>query len=932
MTRRILAVLAVAIASILVSSSALAQAIPTHTFATLPGSPTAGQLAWLTDNSGTATEGSPAAGGAAPGNRDLVAYDAGQARWEFVLRVPATAPAADLVRYLEAIRVGYDNTASGSDAEDVQAALDELFASGGGGGGDLGTTATGSALTITNTGGTNASIPAATTTTWGALTDEDKTKLDGIEAGAAADQSAPEVPFTSTFSTWLSGNVRLALDYLFEMFQRTDADGNGLYESAYLWDADGDGSGHVVCTAKDTPDLACKALGEVIYRDWADDLNCAMHGCGFGQMELAGVIRHRAGVTYLNWPCYDASEPSGFNDPAAVNESLHDSTSDTAWGHCPQAPGFATNGRRLATVATMGWKGEILGAGSDPRDPYSTAGYKRDAGSYIADDRGPSWISGAQANLNSWFGMNAFIRGINFGFDSSPNVGFGIASMSGEWSGDGDSKGGGTISGDQALSSLDGRICVVDSNGWATALEEGDVIEVRGTSQVATFTIQTVIAALRVRANPVAGTCNGAGTIWVDIGGQQYDGTGARYSVDPPLTVQLTNGFAVVHARSDYRSNSVRFSGFTVMHQDSWNEPGGDCSGVGIWSSALDGTAAAVVPGGNADFDCDSHPLFGLFGGGDPVIQDIVIRTWHNHGIDGNSNVGSPRLSRLLYLRGQGGTILDPGTGWRADDLEIRESQFTADMIAGFGPGFKVTNLRILNSVFGQIQSFQLQNIANSFNGVRVWSSAFARLFNVACGARLNTVRDVEVSGHIAYGTSQSQGHIARFSCPTTSTPNELNSFADIVYHGPGLTGSVNGTGATSALFVFDADSVEGAENAAAIRNNSFRDIRYLNTESGSVSGCLFGVQDDGGASRATTPDYSNEDILAQQSFAQNSIRMQGPGTGRVYCQCGLFNGAGNSSPNTCDKPILGAGAGGADPRGCLNFEGTGAPAIESCF
>lgn len=64
-----------------------------------------------------------------------------------------------------------------------------------GSGGDLGAAATGSALTITNTGGTNASIPAATSTTWGALTDEDKTKLDGIAVGAIAnvfDDTTPQ--------------------------------------------------------------------------------------------------------------------------------------------------------------------------------------------------------------------------------------------------------------------------------------------------------------------------------------------------------------------------------------------------------------------------------------------------------------------------------------------------------------------------------------------------------------------------------------------------------------------------------------------------------------------------------------------------------------------------------------------------------------------
>lgn len=48
----------------------------------------------------------------------------------------------------------------------------------------LGATASGTALTVTNDRGADASIPAATTSAWGAMTDEDKTKLNGIASGA----------------------------------------------------------------------------------------------------------------------------------------------------------------------------------------------------------------------------------------------------------------------------------------------------------------------------------------------------------------------------------------------------------------------------------------------------------------------------------------------------------------------------------------------------------------------------------------------------------------------------------------------------------------------------------------------------------------------------------------------------------------------------
>ena len=49
---------------------------------------------------------------------------------------------------------------------------------------NLSTTANGTSLTINSSDGANASIPAATTSAWGAMTDEDKSKLDGIEASA----------------------------------------------------------------------------------------------------------------------------------------------------------------------------------------------------------------------------------------------------------------------------------------------------------------------------------------------------------------------------------------------------------------------------------------------------------------------------------------------------------------------------------------------------------------------------------------------------------------------------------------------------------------------------------------------------------------------------------------------------------------------------
>ena len=55
---------------------------------------------------------------------------------------------------------------------------------GGSGTTNLSTTANGTSLTVNSDTGTNASIPAATTSAWGAMTDEDKTKLNGVAVSA----------------------------------------------------------------------------------------------------------------------------------------------------------------------------------------------------------------------------------------------------------------------------------------------------------------------------------------------------------------------------------------------------------------------------------------------------------------------------------------------------------------------------------------------------------------------------------------------------------------------------------------------------------------------------------------------------------------------------------------------------------------------------
>ena len=181
--RRFAFLLALALALVVgASSPAAAQSVPVSTFAELPGSAPGGTLRWITDGIGSPTVGTPAMGGGA--NRDLVAYDATDLRWEFVSRAPVGTEPGDLATILAAERLSYDNATSGAAADDVQAALDELFAGGGGGGGggatDLSLTLTPTTVRVNSSTGVDATIAAASSSSAGIMPAADKAGLDAL--------------------------------------------------------------------------------------------------------------------------------------------------------------------------------------------------------------------------------------------------------------------------------------------------------------------------------------------------------------------------------------------------------------------------------------------------------------------------------------------------------------------------------------------------------------------------------------------------------------------------------------------------------------------------------------------------------------------------------------------------------------------------------
>ena len=149
---------------------------------------------------------------------------------------------------------------------------------------DLGNTSTGTSFTITSSTGNNTNLPAVTTSAWGMMTDEDKTKLDGIETGAQVNvgtdlgNTATGTSFTITSSTGNNTNLLAATTSAWGMM--TDEDKtklDGIEASADVTDA-----GNVNPLIDAHINTSTAATNEVLSWDGADYNWVAQSGGGGG--------------------------------------------------------------------------------------------------------------------------------------------------------------------------------------------------------------------------------------------------------------------------------------------------------------------------------------------------------------------------------------------------------------------------------------------------------------------------------------------------------------------------------------------------------------------------------------------------------------------------------------------------------------------------
>jgi uncharacterized protein YjbJ (UPF0337 family) len=137
---------------------------------------------------------------------------------------------------------------------------------------NLGNTATGTGLTITSSTGNNTTLPAATTSAWGAMTDDDRVKLDGIAPGAEVNvgtnlgRSVSGTGFTLTSSTGNNTTLPAATTSAWGVMTDDDKvklDGIAPSANNYVHPSDGGGNRAALTGAVVYSDVTINTLGHV---------------------------------------------------------------------------------------------------------------------------------------------------------------------------------------------------------------------------------------------------------------------------------------------------------------------------------------------------------------------------------------------------------------------------------------------------------------------------------------------------------------------------------------------------------------------------------------------------------------------------------------------------------------------------------------------
>lgn len=715
----------------------------------------------------------------------------------------------------------------------------------------------------------------------------------------------------------------------------SDPDNDGLFDVAYLWDADGDGSTTVTCTAEAVPDIACKTSGQLVNRDLVDDLNCAIMGCGQGQMEIAGTIIIPSG-RWVEFPCWNASNEGAHTAAASdSNDNAHDATTDdlngaSAGADCPVDP----DGKRVSVVAFRDWQGTIVGEGADTRflERGNVPSGWVDRGTYIVNDMGP-WD--ATKNNNIWFGAGDNSRAFSTGYHNNvtdPNHPNG-----GSATDDTSSKGWWRIAVNVDFTTWvsDGQaLCLSNSGGVAgtnykTAntvpdLRPGDtlIVPFKATGSTTYNQFEAV-----VRATP-SSTCNSGAGYWVDLGGTNVDRAVATRTLMPHAgSITASDNQVALHPRLGYDNTHVTIANMRFEWQDPWNEFGGRCTSSGTaWKTLVTSTGTGfttTTDDSNTDNSCDTLPSFGLWGGGKVFFRDIVVAGFHKYPFDAGGT-GYADVENSLFLFGNGGEIADLSNGWRFYNNRVDQSYFGSQVLNIFGIAPQVDTLTITNSNFPRVLFLDEVSPHALIQNIRDEGNSSLYTIGLLCGATQSTVRDIVKTGKAGNTTSGNFPSVVYVECDDTANLLTQNIVENITMDAPDTSAG----GETAPAVVFNVPAASGNSADAqwgAIVGNVFRNVKSTGYVGGTggESSCLYAVME--ADSDSPGDDDGESVVFTKNYFEGGSVEANG----RLFCVTNSF-GTNNINSSAIDS-TGGATPAWGDPQGCGNMDGGVVYADENC-
>jgi hypothetical protein len=715
----------------------------------------------------------------------------------------------------------------------------------------------------------------------------------------------------------------------------SDSDGDGLFEQVWFHDADGDGSQLVLCTGDATPDIACKAQGELLARDFIDDTNTILHR----KLARGGVIDYPVGV-FVGWPCWNPT--TNFPNPLTheTSDNEHDGIGDDSvfLSQCSRDP----DGAPLFVISAQAAHATLRGRGGDPRRlerGRMDDTFLRNQGTYFVTDMGPWDNDGSHNRWNGFFGNLRFISG---GFHGV----VGPLQHTGESSGAGDSKGWGEfLSFDPNFDSYIGpdttTVCVRNqagtvgtthsSDGWVASLIPGDLVIVPiQTGALGVYTQHEVI--VRETPSVVCGT-NG---LAVTFGGSITNraATEKTYPAFSNLTPGLVgSGQKLIHARSNYQLTDFAIERVTIAPSDPWNEFGGRCRNDTTDNATDDGAVMRATEastgfvfkltpaeGGGAPYDdsnydlsCDTHNLVGLWGGGKVAVRDSVLAFGHMFWVDGGGSGGEMTIERDRFIYGNGREVMDGGNQWRMLDNIVEQSVFNSNVFTDLGAHYEVDGLVVRNSKFNQLTTLTGLNEGARFRNITIESSAHGLGFFITCGTKFVTIDGLYTTGDAIYNGGNYPASVM-LDCDAPSNPIQHNVIKNVVEDVPGRGLSNE----QMAPILFNANAATNGTLGpwAGIVNNVISEVRQIGIAAGADTGeegCLFAAyemdSDDPQAGSPGDADDGESTVFSTNFFSSSSVSANG----RAFC---ITNGLANAA---IDREALGTGA---IPQSCGVLDG----------